>query len=66
VGESQFKTSLGQIVHKTLFPKWTGGVAKVVECLLCKHKGLTSSISPNKKKKKKKRRKKESTSGKTL
>jgi hypothetical protein len=42
----------GQIVHKTpsisKIPraKWTGSMAQVVECLLCKHEALSSNSSP--------------------
>jgi hypothetical protein len=28
--------------------KWTGGVAQVLECLLCKHETLSSNSSPTK------------------
>jgi hypothetical protein len=40
--------------------KWAGGVAHMVECLLCKSKSLSSNHSATKKKKKlEKKRKKE-------
>jgi hypothetical protein len=41
--------------------KWVGGVAQVVECLLWKHKALSSNPIP--KKKKEKQRKKRVCSG---
>jgi hypothetical protein len=41
----------GGIIRETSSPKWTGGVAQVVECLLCKPKIL--SLNPNSTKKKK-------------
>jgi hypothetical protein len=49
----------GQIVRqnpisKITRTKWIGSVAKVVECLLCKHKAMSSNPSSTKKKKKKK------------
>jgi hypothetical protein len=37
--------------------KWTGGMAQVSECLLCKVKALSSTPFPLKKKKKKERKK---------
>jgi hypothetical protein len=40
-----------QIVRGTSSPKWTGGVAKVVEHLLCKLQALSSTLVPPKKKK---------------
>jgi hypothetical protein len=52
-------TVLGQpreILHQTPISKisrakWAGGVAQVVECLLCKCQALISNFSPKKKKK---------------
>jgi hypothetical protein len=37
-------------ISKTTRAKWTGGVAQVVEGLLCKHKALSSNPSPTKNK----------------
>jgi hypothetical protein len=37
-------------ISKTTRAKWTGGVAQGVEQLLCKHKVLSSNLSPIKKK----------------
>jgi hypothetical protein len=34
---------------KTAGPKWTGGTAKVVECLLCKCEELSSNTNPTQK-----------------
>jgi hypothetical protein len=47
-----------QIVHETPFSKittakWTGGVAQVLEHVLCKSKALSLNPNPTKKKKKK-------------
>jgi hypothetical protein len=39
-------------VSKIIKAKWTGGVAQVLEHLLCKHKALSLNPSPIKKKKK--------------
>jgi hypothetical protein len=41
-----------QIVHETsvsriIRTKYTGGVAKEAECLLCKHEDLSSNTNPN-------------------
>jgi hypothetical protein len=44
-------------IPKTTREKLTGGVAKVEESLLCKHKALSSNLSSTKKKKRKKERK---------
>jgi hypothetical protein len=41
--------------------KWTGGVAHVVEHLVCKHEALSSNLSPPTQKKKKKRKKERKT-----
>jgi hypothetical protein len=38
-----------QIVQETPSPKWTGGMAQVVECQLCKWKALSSNPNPTKK-----------------
>jgi hypothetical protein len=38
-------------ISKITREKWTGGVVKVVECLLCKHEALSSNPSSTKKKK---------------
>jgi hypothetical protein len=35
-------------ISKITRAKWTGGVAQVVELLLCKHKALSSNPSPTK------------------
>jgi hypothetical protein len=40
----------GGIIRETSSPKWTGGVAQVVECLLCKPKILSSNPNSTKKK----------------
>jgi hypothetical protein len=47
-----------QTVHKTtlskiITPKQTGGVAQVVECLLCKFEALSSNSNPTEKEKRK-------------
>jgi hypothetical protein len=34
--------SLGDLMSKIIRTKWTGGMAQVVEYLLCKHKALSS------------------------
>jgi hypothetical protein len=39
-------------VYKVTRAKWTGGVAYVVECLLCMSEALSSNFSPTKKIKK--------------
>jgi hypothetical protein len=43
----------GQTVHdsisKIIRAKWTGGVAKDIEHLLCKHEALSSNSNPTKK-----------------
>jgi hypothetical protein len=39
-------------ISKITRRKWAGGVAQAVECLLWKHKALSSNPSPVKKKKK--------------
>jgi hypothetical protein len=48
----------GQIVHqtpiyKTATTKWTGGMAQVIEHLLCQCEALSSNPNPRKKEKKK-------------
>jgi hypothetical protein len=40
-------------IFKVARVKWTGRVAQVVECLLCKCKALSSNPTPTTKKKKK-------------
>jgi hypothetical protein len=50
-----------QMVHETPISKitstkWTGGMAKGIECLLCKHEVLSSNSRATKKKKKKKKK----------
>jgi hypothetical protein len=40
------------LIYKITTAKWTGGVAQVVECLVCKYEVLSSNPSPTKKKKK--------------
>jgi hypothetical protein len=42
--------SSGDPISKITRPKWTGGVVQVV-VLLCKHKTLSSNLSPSKQKK---------------
>jgi hypothetical protein len=37
-------------ISKIAMAKWTGAVAQVVECLLCKHKALSSNPNPTKNK----------------
>jgi hypothetical protein len=54
----------GQIVCETPISKitrakWTGSVAQVIECLLCKCEALSSNPSLTKKKKKRKKKKKD-------
>jgi hypothetical protein len=59
IGRTAVPGQSRQKVHDTPQPpkittaKWTGGVAHVVECLLCKREALSSKPSPIKKKKKK-------------
>jgi hypothetical protein len=48
----------GQTIHKTSISKitstkWTGGMAEVIEHLLCNHEALSSNPSTTKKKQKK-------------
>jgi hypothetical protein len=43
---------LGDPIPKITRAKWTRGVAQKVKYLLCKHKALSSNLSPTKKKKK--------------
>jgi hypothetical protein len=50
---NNFQDSISKITRE----EWTGGVAQVVECLLCKCKVLNSNPSPTKKKERKKERK---------
>jgi hypothetical protein len=55
-GRTEVRGQSGQIVCKTPISKitrakWAGGVAQVVECLLCKCKAMSSNPSPTKKKK---------------
>jgi hypothetical protein len=45
------KTYGGEKTASSINVTWTGGVAQVVECLLCKHE-ILSSNTPTKKKKK--------------
>jgi hypothetical protein len=49
-GQKVNETPISEITRA----KWTGGVAQVVECMLCKHRALSTNPSPTKKKKKKK------------
>jgi hypothetical protein len=42
---------LQDYIFKITGAKWTGGLAQAVECLLCKHKTMSSNPSPQKKKK---------------
>jgi hypothetical protein len=44
--------SLWDFISKITRTKWTGGMAKAVECLLCKHKSKSSNFSSIKEKKK--------------
>jgi hypothetical protein len=44
--------SSGDSISKMTRAEWTGGVAQVVEYLLCTYKALSSNSSPTKKKKK--------------
>jgi hypothetical protein len=57
MGRFEAGTQPGQIVGDTPSPKksrttWTGGVAQVVECVLCKCEALNLNPSPTKKKRK--------------
>jgi hypothetical protein len=36
-------------ISKIIRAEWTGGMAQVVECLLCKSETLSSNTSPTKK-----------------
>jgi hypothetical protein len=56
LGGLQFKANIEQIVCETPISKkittakkWTGGVAQIVQCLLCMHQVLTP-VPPKKKK----------------
>jgi hypothetical protein len=56
MGRIKVQGQPGQIVQDTLSPKiirvkWIGGMAQVVEYLLCKHEVLNSNPSPTKKNK---------------
>jgi hypothetical protein len=42
--------SLWDTISNITRAKWTGGVAQGVECLLCKHKALSSNLIPTRKK----------------
>jgi hypothetical protein len=58
VGKIMVRDQLRQIVQRLHLSKkkikaiWTGGVAQVIECLLCKYKALRSNPSPTKKRRK--------------
>jgi hypothetical protein len=60
IGRIMVSGQYGQIIFRTPSPnitrtKWTGGVAQVVECLLCKLPVLNSKPQSNKQKKKQKK-----------
>jgi hypothetical protein len=47
-----------QIVRETLLPKWSGGVAQLVDCLLCKCEARSSNPNTAKEKKRNKKKRK--------
>jgi hypothetical protein len=66
LGRSQFEASQGKIFHQKsspVYPQataiWTGGVAEVVEYLLCKCEALSSNLKPTKERERERERERE-------